>query len=81
MKLGVEFIEGDFKDLIWLKIKKVFLNIERDVYISFVYLSPENSSYTKKIEYDSSRYLKNHITVFIKGGGVLIFGDQVADQP
>ena len=65
MKLGVEFIEGDFKGLVWLRIKKVFLNIERDVYISFVYLfiSPGNSNYTRKIEYVSSQNLKNHITI------------------
>ena len=56
---------GDFKDMIWLKIKKDFLNIERDVYISFVYLfiSPGNSNYTRKIEYVSSQNLKNHITI------------------
>jgi exonuclease III len=52
LRAGVRFLSAETTDLVWVCLKKEFFHTARDVYVGAIYISPYNSSYTKRLEYN-----------------------------
>ena len=61
LKKGVKVIRNNHQDIIWLKLKKDFFKLEKDIYICFTYISPSNSSYYKNNDFDSESILNKTV--------------------
>lgn len=48
---GVKWITSPDKDYMWLKIKKEFFHLDKDLYLCNVYIPPKNSNFLKDGEY------------------------------
>lgn len=70
-------IDKSNKDVLWFRLDRGYFKLERDVFICFVYISPQNSSYTKKTNCDKVIFekLERDISNFSKKGDVMIMGD------
>ena len=51
---GIKIHRSNNNDILWLQLKKEHFNLLNDVYLGAVYMSPINSSYTKKLQYDTT---------------------------
>ena len=61
--------------MLWIKLNKILLNLEQDLYIGTVYSSPINSSYTKTLESDFYFNLQEKMTTFSPSDYIIIGGD------
>ena len=59
----------------WMKLSKDFFGFERDLYISYVYFSPSNSSYIVRQNFDVFSILQRDITRYSVNGDLVICGD------
>ena len=62
-------------DIIWLKLCKKFFNLDSDLYICIIYISPEYSSYSKRQDGDIFLNLEKDIAYFSLRGSVILTGD------
>ena len=62
-------------DMVWLKLDKNFFNCNSDIYMACAYLSPENSSYTRRQQYDVFNLLETEIASYMGKGKVILTGD------
>ena len=61
--------------MIWLKLKKEYLNAQKDFIIRGIYNSPINSSYTKSNDNDMFEEIQNKIMTFSPNDYILLGGD------
>ena len=66
-------VTNDNPDVLWIKIKKEFLNIPCDLFVACAYLSPINTK-NKASKYSMSR-LRADIEMYSSKGSVLVLGD------
>ena len=72
---SIVIIDKTTENMIWFKIKKEFLNINQDVIIGGIYISPINSSYTKSSDIDIFEKIQEKIMTFSQNDYVLFGGD------
>ena len=60
---GIEFMQSEHDDILWLKLSKTFFNLDNDLFIAVVYVIPENSTSMKLdlITQKSMKFLKNFL--------------------
>ena len=75
---GIKFINNPTADKIWVKLKKDFFNLEKYIFVSFSYATPETSPYTKNLDYDIFQKLESEITTLMNDGNVILAGDMNA---
>ena len=72
---GIKFLSHENNDYIWLQLQKDFFGLSEDIYICFLYFSPEYSTYTQALEYDLFDILEKEIIKYQKHGKILLGGD------
>ena len=73
-KKAIHKVNNDNPDVIWIKIKKEFLNSNTDLFVACAYLSPinkVNSETTKPL----MKRLRSDVEKFCSQGSILIMGD------
>ena len=63
------------ENMIWLKLKKEYLNTDKNIIIGGIYNSPINSTYTKSNEHDIFEIIQEKILTFSNNDYVLLGGD------
>ncbi len=71
---GIKFIRGG-TNVICTRLKKEYFNIEQDIYLGVVYISPINSSYGQRIEYNPFEVVCQDISNFMDKGRVILMAD------
>ena len=64
LRNGVKILENDKKDKLWIKLKKDFFGLEKDIFICFAYIPPASSEYVKNLTYDLIDDLSEEIGKF-----------------
>ena len=74
---GTQLVDKSNKDMVWFKLDKGFFRLKLDLYLCFVYISPKNSSYTKKTNCDKVIFekLERDISKYSKIGDIVLMGD------
>ena len=78
LRPGVKIIKSDNPDILWIKLQKSHFGFEKDAYLAFVYIPPENSSYLDRINKDTTMIyseLEDDINEFSKIGDIFLMGD------
>ena len=73
IKEGILYIPTQNENIIWCKLKKEFFQIDKDIYLGTVYLSPGN--YEKSQNADYMMELEEEISRFSTKGNVILQGD------
>jgi hypothetical protein len=50
IRKGIKFLTHKSNDYIWLQLTREFFNLEKDIYLCFIYDPPGNSTYTHSLE-------------------------------
>ena len=58
-----------------MHLQKNIFGLSEDIYICFLYFSPEYSTYTQSLDYDLFDILEKEITKYQKHGKILLGGD------
>ena len=77
----IKIFKNDDPDILWVKLNRLFFNFEKDLYISFNYISPKNSTYYKKLEITTDLLfdqIRQDIADFRTLGNKLLLGDMNA---
>jgi exonuclease III len=72
---GIQFIEGQTKDIAWLRLKKEFFELPKDMYIATIYMSPINSTFSKKLDYNPFDIIEHELTKYVGLGDTILMGD------
>ena len=80
LKDSVSFIQSRSKDIVWLKLKREFYSMCKDIMLGIVYASPSNSSYTKGIENSVTiqpvwEVLKDELAIHRSTNRIMLMGD------
>ena len=75
LKDGIVSLDKTTENMIWFKIKKEFLNTDRNFIIGGIYNSPINSSYTKANDNDIFETIQTKLMTFPPNDYILIGGD------
>ena len=75
IKKGVQIVNTSSADLLWVKLDKGFFRISVDIFVCVAYFSPDNSSFSKKLDYCPFDKLEVDIERFRHLGEVIIGGD------
>ena len=75
IRKGVNFLEHSTNDFIWIKLEKSFFGFPDNIFICFIYDPPENSSFTKKLNYDILELVENDIVKYSEKGKIILAGD------
>ena len=71
---GISVMPSDHTDILWIKLNHTFFNLRRDLFVAFIYFSPENSSaLSKDLEENFSTLLRK--IEHYKSGDILLQGD------
>ena len=68
-------VKNDIDFIIWLKLDKTFFQLDADIYLSFIYIAPENSPVHELYNVDAFDKLETDIDYFQDYGNVYVFGD------
>ena len=72
---GIKRLPKSHHDILWIKLDSSFFNVNQDIYLATVYISPENSSYyTNGIEPIYEQLLLD-ITKYSSLGHIMVQGD------
>lgn len=71
---GVKFLKPTHSEFMWFKICKKFFDIQQDIYICNVYVSPAGSSYSLRRD-DIFTLIEKDISRFSKQGKCILMGD------
>lgn len=74
IRKGVKIVPTTNTEISWMKLSKTFFNLNRDLYIAIVYVSPRTSSYSVKRD-DLFEVLEKDTSFYSKEGDCLICGD------
>lgn len=74
---GISYVKSPNieQDIVWLKLSKFYFHWENDLYIAFIYISPEYSSHTVRENPQYFEKLESDIAYFSSRGKVSILGD------
>ena len=72
---SIVVLDKKSENMIWLKLKKEYLNAQKDFIIGGIYNSPINSSYTKSNDNDMFEEIQNKIMTFSPNDYILLGGD------
>lgn len=72
---GISIIHDETPDFMWIEMDKRFFNLEDNIYIGFVYISPINSNLNVNQECQSFESLEKDICKFKSKGNVMLLGD------
>ena len=81
---GMKVIRNNHQGTVWLKLRKDFLKLDKDLYICLTYISPSNSSYYRNNDFDSESVfdlIKQDCAEFIVTENVMIMEDFNAHGP
>ena len=84
IRKGIKVIRNNHQDIVWLKIRKDFFKLDKDLYICFTYISPSNSSYYRNNDTDSESVfdlIKQDCAEFMVTGNVMIMANFNAHVP
>ncbi len=73
-KDGITKIDSSHDDLLWIKFKKEYFSLDKDIYFCLVYIIPENSTSLQRLT-DSFETLKEEVNIFSKLGNIILGGD------
>ncbi len=62
-------------DVMWVKMKKECMRLESDIFVGFVYISPDSSSFAKRQSDDVWGILYQEVSKFQSMGQVVLLGD------
>ena len=71
---GVEPLPVTNSSIVWFKLKSTFFNTSKDIFMCFLHIPPENSSYTVK-NGDDFDTLINDICKYSSSGDLMLCGD------
>ena len=71
---GIDYIKSEHSDIMWLKVKKQFFEIENDLFIGVIYISPKNSSNVKHKQ-DTYQILEKELSHYSRQGDIMLGGD------
>ena len=71
----VESIKAKCNDLLWLRLKKEYFKLQEDIYLCSVYISPSNSTYSKKCNASPYEFLESEVCNYSSKGKVVLLGD------
>lgn len=74
IKPGVKLISLNNPETIWIKLEKSFFDLEKDIFVAFVYIPPQNSPYLQKLGTDTYSFPKfrtRDCHIQYTGGGIL----------
>ena len=72
---NIVIIDKTSENMIWIKIKKEYLNIDRNLIIGGIYNSPINSSFTKTNDTDMFNKIQEKIMTFSPDDYIMLGGD------
>jgi hypothetical protein len=75
LRPGIKFYSAKSTDLLWICLKKEFFKTTSEIFIGAVYISPLNSTYSKKLEYDPLDIIEQEIGKYAEQGNVILMGD------
>jgi exonuclease III len=71
---GVKILQSTSSEVMWIKLLKTFFNLERDIYVAAVYVSPESSPYSARND-DVFDILENQVAQYSSIGDCFVCGD------
>ena len=74
VRKGIKILQVTNSEFMWVKLDKQFFNMESDLYIAVVYVSPPSSPFTARRE-DIFELLESDISKYSKLGRCLLAGD------
>ena len=74
-KPHIKILKNTKADFQWIKLEKDFFNFEKDLFVCMIYNPPENSSYSKNIDYDILDCIEKEMTYYKSKGNILLCGD------
>ena len=75
LRNGIKILENKGKDKVWIKLKKDYFGIKKDIFICFAYIPPDSSEYSKNMELDLFDNISEEISKYECEGNVLFAGD------
>lgn len=72
---GIKRMPSSVDDSIWLKLDKKYFGLSKDVYLSCLYLPPENSSLFSWYNVNILDFIEMDITRYMRSGDILLCGD------
>ena len=84
IKQDVKVVKNDHPDIIWIKLKKGFFNLSKNIFICFTYISPSDSDYYKNNNFTSDdlfEYIRQDCAELRPKGNILLMGDINAYLP
>ncbi len=73
LKPGICIQQSSSDDSVWLKLDKHFFNLQKDCYVGFIYIPPENSR--RKTIPDPLSIFETDLISFSSIGDIMLFGD------
>jgi hypothetical protein len=71
---GVKILPTTSSEVMWIKLSKSFFNLERDIYLAAVYVSPESSPYSGKND-NVFEIVENQVAQYSDLGSCFVCGD------
>ena len=71
----VTILPNTCRDYQWIKLDKIFFNLNRDLYICLIYIPPTVSPYIQKLNYDILDCLEQDILKYKDLGNIILTGD------
>ena len=74
IRKGIKFIEATHSEYLWLKLDKAFFNLDEDIYVATVYISPSHSNFSNRQD-DIFSLVKEDIAMYSRLGNCTVLGD------
>ncbi len=78
IKPGIKILSLNNPDVIWIELEKNFFNLERDIFVAFVYIPPYNSPYLQNMGMNTSvifKSLEQDVAKYSSQGNVFLIGE------
>ena len=74
IRKGIKVIEASHSEYLWLKLDKAFFNLDADIYIATVYVSPLHSNFSNRQD-DIFSLVEEDIAMYSRLGNCIVLGD------
>ena len=75
IKNGITILPNKSSEIQWVRLSKIFFSFDRDIYLSFSYITPAYSSYYLRHNLDTLSLIEQDIASYSALGDVMIYGD------
>ena len=76
IKNGVQFLKPTSHNILWIQLKKEFFSMSEDIFIGAIYISPSNSSFSKRNDIDNPyEEIEKEMSKYISKGKCILMGD------